>query len=370
VFTAIVCRSAHSGEVAKVQHADPGWPAAEELILFERLPDPCLMVRGEDGRIVDCNAALTRATGHAPGSIVGQQITQLAASGEQTPVWQQMAGGSDFAECEVQVLCRRGLARTMSASGAALPWRPGRPRLGLVRLRDLARQRAGEQALQDDLRHWRRRAQEALLAQGRERERIAAGLHDDIGQTLAVAMFKLGALQTRTLDAEVQSLVAELRALIVDASRATRSATFELSDPLLATLGLKAALEGVAGRLSHGGGPQMVVDGADFDPPPPEPVPGVLFRVARELLLNAAKHAQASAVQLRLVPEPRHWCLEVQDDGVGCPSRPLRHPFGPQGGYGLVSVSAQLRAVGGRLLLQPAPGGGTLAVVRVPRTAP
>lgn len=353
-----------------VQDADPGWPSADELILFERLPDPCLMVRGDSGRIVDCNAALTQAIGHPPDAIVGRQVMQLAASGDDAAVWRQIAGGIDFPESEVQVLCRRGPARAMSASGAALPWRPGRPRLGLVRLRDLARQRAGEQALQDDLRHWRRRANEALLAQGRERERIAAGLHDDIGQTLAMASFKLGALQARALDGEALALVGELRALIGDAARATRSATFELADPLLATLGLRAALEGAAGRLVAAGGPAITVEGDDFDPVPPEPVPGVLYRIARELLLNAVKHARASAVQVRLLQEARHWCLEVQDDGIGCPPRPGRRGFGPQGGFGLVSVAAQLRAVGGRLLLRPAPGGGTLALVRVPRSAP
>lgn len=353
----------------QLQDADPGWPSADELILFERLPDPCLMVRGDSGRIVDCNAALTQAIGHAPTTIVGCRVTQLAAAGDDDPVWQQIAGASDFPESEVQVLCRSGPARAMSASGAALPWRPGRPRLGLVRLRDLARQRAGEQALQDNLRHWRRRAHEALLAQGRERERIAAGLHDDIGQTLAMASFKLGALQARGLDGAAQALVGELRALIGEAARATRSATFELADPLLATLGLKAALEGAAGRLVAGGAPPITVEGEDFDPGPPEPVPGVLYRVARELLFNAARHAQASAVQVRLRQEPRHWCLEVQDDGIGCPPRPARRGFGPQGGFGLVSVAAQLRAVGGRLLLRAAPGGGTLALVRVPRSA-
>jgi signal transduction histidine kinase len=351
------------------QQIDAGWPSAAELVLFDRLPDPCVMVRAGSGCIVDCNAALMRATGHAPASLVGERIACLAATDGNGAAWQLMATGGDFGEHEVQVLGRRGAAQTMGASGAALPWRPGTQRMGLVRLRDLARQRAGERQLQEDLRHWRRRAQDALLAQGRERERIAAGLHDDIGQTLAMASIKLGALEARSGDAGSSVLIAELRSLIGEAARATRSATFELADPLLAALGLKAALEGAAGRLAAGAGsaaPTIEVQGEDFDPPVPDPVPGVVYRVVRELMLNAVKHAQASRMQVRLARDPRHWCVEVADDGIGCPPRAARRGFGPQGGFGLVAAAAQLRAVGGRLLLRPAPDGGTLATVRVP----
>ena len=91
----------------------------------------------------------------------------------------------------------------------------GSPATGLRSERDLARQ-------------WQRRAFDAGWAQGRERERIAAGLHDDIGQTLSVAALKLGELQLLAGAAPAQALIAELRQLLGQAIKATRSATFEL----------------------------------------------------------------------------------------------------------------------------------------------
>lgn len=350
-----------------MQQTGRSWRLPSESILFERLPDPCLMVHGGSGCIVDCNAALTQATGHVPTSIVGLRVQELAADDGAAPVWCCMAGAGDFPDSDVSVLTQRGTARAMSARGTALPCLPGRPRLGLVRLRDLARQRAGEQALQDDLRHWRRRAQQAQLAQDRERERIAADLHDDIGQTLAMAALKLHALCGRAGSDDARAGFDELRALIDDAARATRRATFALADPLLPMLGLKAALQGAAGRMLEDSPLEVQFDGDDFGAEPAQPLVGVLYRVTRELMHNVVKHAHAHTLRVTLWCEPAHWCVRVLDDGIGCPPARLRRGFGPQGGFGLVSVATQLRVVGGRLRLGAAPGGGTLALVRVPR---
>lgn len=221
----------------------------------------------------------------------------------------------------------------------------------------------------DNARQWQRRAFDAVLAQGRERERIAAGLHDDIGQTLSVAALKLGELQRQTGAAPALALIAELRQLLGQAIQATRSATFELSCPLLAQLGLHTALDSMVRRAEAQGGPRVRLRDTQGDTHLQEPVLGVVFRVARELVFNVCKHAQAQHAELRLRSGPRGLMLTVADDGIGFRVGDPHARFGPHGGYGLLSAMAQVHAVGGRLVLRSRIGHGTVARLWVPALA-
>src|ERR1700722_16166399 len=88
-------------------------------------------------------------------------------------------------------------------------------------------------------------AYELTVAESRERERIARGLHDVIGQVLMMARFKLGELREIASPDARALLMEELGELPGQATRATRSATFDLSCRSL-QLGLLPALESLA----------------------------------------------------------------------------------------------------------------------------
>ena len=225
---------------------------------------------------------------------------------------------------------------------------------------------AGARNERDLARQWQRRAFDAVWAQGRERERIAAGLHDDIGQTLSVAALKLGELQLQAGAAPAQALIAELRQLLGQAIKATRSATFELSCPLLAQLGLHAALDSMVRRAEAQGGPPVRLRDPNGDAHLQEPALGVVFRVARELVFNVCKHARAQHAELRLRSSPQGLMLTVADDGIGFRPGDAQARFGPHGGYGLLSATAQVHALGGRLVLRSRIGLGTVARLWVP----
>jgi signal transduction histidine kinase len=85
-------------------------------------------------------------------------------------------------------------------------------------------------------------------AEARERERIALGLHDEIGQLLTLARLKLGELRQCPNPREQPVLLDDIGALLAQAARATRSATFDLSSPVL-RLGLEQALRSLVDRL-------------------------------------------------------------------------------------------------------------------------
>lgn len=101
-----------------------------------------------------------------------------------------------------------------------------------------------------------------------------------------------------------------------------------------------------------------------------------LAQALRGVLKNALQASPAPGdVQLRVVRTGQEWRFEVSDRGCGMPPSTLSHagePFfttkqpGEGMGLGLFLTRAVLARLGGEMLLQSTPGGGTTAVLRLP----
>lgn len=209
--------------------------------------------------------------------------------------------------------------------------------------------------------------QDLGAAETRERQRIARELHDGIGQLLAMASMKVAELRSAPARTRAR-LVDDLGELLNQAVKATRNVTFELSCPLL-ELGLQTAIEGLAERVSRGGGPEVRVEGSLAGLLLPEATLALLFRVVRELVANVQKHAHARHAWIRCQLEPWQLSVVVADDGIGLDAAAAMPRLTRGGGYGLWSVQAQVESLGGQLAISTGPGGGTTVVVRLPLAA-
>ncbi len=212
------------------------------------------------------------------------------------------------------------------------------------------------QHAQDERELLLRRAVDASLD---ERRRIAGHLHDGVVQDLAGASYVLAGAMDRTPDRTVRAEDLEPAAAAVRQSiRALRTMLVEIYPPSLRAAGLGVALGDLAGPLRARG---LTVD-VQVDLPaggePPEPLDGLIFRVAQEALRNVVKHARASRVLLRLTRTEGRLELTVTDDGVGFDAGALR-ARAADGHVGLL-VMADLAAQSGATLdLRSALGRGT-----------
>ncbi|MEX8518898.1 MAG: sensor histidine kinase [Leptothrix sp. (in: b-proteobacteria)] len=202
------------------------------------------------------------------------------------------------------------------------------------------------------------------MAETRERQRIARELHDEIGQLLAVARFKVHELRSCPPDEHAPHLE-ELGQLLEQASRATRSATFDLSSPAL-SLGLDEALRSLTQRLSRQAATVFHFEGQMPALNWSQPMLAVLYRVTRELAVNAQRHAHARQVGLRLQVDARQLRITVSDDGIGIAPDWAKRGLRRDGGFGLVSCHAQMKALGGTLVVESGVGSGTLATMTLP----
>jgi len=201
------------------------------------------------------------------------------------------------------------------------------------------------------------------LAEERERKRLATGLHDQIGQPLAVLKMKLDALKEPLSYSLLAKHLDIIRDLANQAIQETRSFTFDLSPPVLYEVGLEAALEWLAERFEEQY--DLVCTFEDDGQPKPlgDDARGLLFWSVRELLMNVVKHAQARTAKVSIWKEGDQLRVRVEDDGVGFNTADVA---GVMRKFGLFSIRQRLAEIGGHLDLESKRGRGTRATLTAP----
>jgi signal transduction histidine kinase len=212
-------------------------------------------------------------------------------------------------------------------------------------------------------------AQRRLLTEReQERKHLARELHDDVIQDLLSVNYELGDITDdtavgATLKADLGDISESIRELVVDLRRICG----DLRPPTIDSLGMSAAVQSYSQLWSERSGITV-----DFDPSPdlrrlPEAIELSVFRIVQEGLRNIRKHAQATAVEIRLFhTSPRKLMISVADDGRGLPADFDLSRLAAQGHYGLLGLSERVALLGGRLHFQNRRDGGLLLEVEIP----
>jgi signal transduction histidine kinase len=196
----------------------------------------------------------------------------------------------------------------------------------------------------------------ADLAVADERRRVARDLHDGLAQEVAFIASQTKYLAGQSGDQRLSEIaVAAERAL--DDSRAVVGAlTRESRAPLSASIALQAQEFARRWGLSV----QLALEtGVDIAPEKEQ----AILRIVGEALSNAARHAHASTVDIRLGYRDGPLLVAVSDDGRGFDAEAERIA---ERGFGLRSMSERARLVGGDVRFVSAPGHGTCVEIAMP----
>jgi two-component system, NarL family, sensor kinase len=206
----------------------------------------------------------------------------------------------------------------------------------------------------------RRLLAEALSAEARERRTLAESLHDEAIGTLVAARQDLAAVAGggREHDPAVERADAAVRSTIAT----LREAVLRLHPSVREEAGFDQALRSLGAHAARRGRFELELDVRDGFGHAHE---ALLLGAARELLANAAEHAHAANVSLRVFEDGHELVLRVSDDGAGFDERLARDRLAT-GHIGLASQRARVESVGGRLAVRSTPGRGTTVEVRVP----
>jgi PAS domain S-box-containing protein len=189
------------------------------------------------------------------------------------------------------------------------------------------------------------------------RRRIERDLHDGAQQSLVAVALTLRLAERRLEAAELDAtLVAGARAQLEAALAELRELARGIHPAILSDRGLAEALRALASRA-----PLPVELACDLDERLDPAVEAALYYCAAEAVTNAARHARAERVEIRLAATGATVALEVADDGAGGAA--------PERGSGLRGLDDRLSAVGGTLEIESPVGGGTRVRAQAPRRA-
>lgn len=212
-------------------------------------------------------------------------------------------------------------------------------------------------------------ALELTLAEQRERQRMAAVLHDGLQQLLYAAEYEAQFLARHVNHAGGQESLKRLNERLSKAIASCRDLNWDLSPPLLRQGGFGQALKWLAQwmRDTH----RLTVDVRTKGVPRlSESSRVLLFQAARELLFNVVKHAKGSSAALTLERLDRQSVqLTVRDFGVGKPSIARTRQGKSRLGWGLSNLKDRVEFVGGSLTVDPALGAGMTVTVCLPVAA-
>lgn len=214
----------------------------------------------------------------------------------------------------------------------------------------------------------RRLLERTLRAAEEERIRIAADIHDGPIQRLASHGYALERLRMRLVRDDVRGGLQDLEAAqdrVSHEIQALRQTMASLRPPALDEQGLAGALrDHVAGFADRTGLRWQMPTGftGRLDPE----TETVLYRVAQEALVNVAKHARATRVDVALNRRNGSVELSVRDDGEGFAAD--LGDLARRGHFGIVAMREQVRLAGGACEIITAPGRGTTVRASIPVT--
>jgi signal transduction histidine kinase len=217
-------------------------------------------------------------------------------------------------------------------------------------------------ALQREVAERQRLDREIAQVADRERRRLGQDLHDTLGQHLTGTALAAQVLKEK-LAAKSAPEVTEAEKLVhyvEEGIDLTRNLARGFFSPELEADGLSVALEGLAENIRERFTVNCIFHGEESIPVRDSSVATQLYRIAQEAATNAAKHAAAEQIDIRLTVEGSDLTLAIIDDGVGLPDK-----LTDSAGLGLRLMRHGAALIGATLNVRRNGRSGTIATCKV-----
>ncbi len=198
-----------------------------------------------------------------------------------------------------------------------------------------------------------------------ERQRIARELHDTLEQELAGVAMQLDNTARRldTTPGAARTSLESAQRMLRHSRAESRSSIRDLRSLTLESRGLPAALDELLRMLAEAAGVAFQVEVHGTPCRMPATFETQLLRLAHEAVANAAKHAKATHILVRLDYDSDTIRLSVRDDGQGfCPNA----NGAAADHFGLLGMQERADQIGGELVIESSPGAGTCIRVSAP----
>ncbi|MBC7828224.1 MAG: sensor histidine kinase [Chitinophagaceae bacterium] len=194
----------------------------------------------------------------------------------------------------------------------------------------------------------------------KDRSRIVADLHDELGPLLSTVRMELNSLET-PLEQD-HKLIDKASNHLDNVLERIREISRDLMPQALTRKGLATALEEFVNELNAGNGPKInltikksLVLVKEFEIH--------IYRILQEIINNALKHSEATEIVIKICQSATLTQLSVTDNGCGF----IPHAINPESmGLGLKNIMSRVDIMKGDLYLDSSPGEGTRYTIEIP----
>lgn len=203
---------------------------------------------------------------------------------------------------------------------------------------------------------------ELYAATLRERNRIAREIHDNVGHMLTRSILMVGALKTINKDPAMTDPLLQLDATLNQSMDSVRKSVHDLHDQ---SIDLREALQTLIRDFSY----CPVHLEYSLSPEVPRDVKYSFISIAREALVNIARHSNATSAGITAVEHPGFYQFIIQDNGTAAgpnhmPDTVLKDNYPGEmdssgsspSGIGLENIKSRVRALNGNLQIRTVPG--------------
>ena len=186
-----------------------------------------------------------------------------------------------------------------------------------------------------------------------------------MSQSLALCTMRLSAFLKSSSNPELDGTLKEIYDALQELATETRSLTYELSPPVLYDFGLETAVKGLCERMAEKHNLTVLYEDNGQTKPLEKNIRVELYRMTRELLVNAVKHARAKCIKVGIPRSDTAVKITVQDNGVGFDTKILAPAHGGSG-FGLFSIRERLDYMGGHIEAESKKGQGSRITIVTP----
>ena len=202
-----------------------------------------------------------------------------------------------------------------------------------------------------------------------ERKRLAAELHDLVGQNLTALGINLNIisdLMPADTSQPVHSRLHDSMVMVNDTIESIRNVITDLRPSTLDDFGLTATIRWYGELFTKRTGIAIAMHIEELHPRLPAHTENAMFRIFQESLTNVQKHAQATEVTVFLEEEEHKVRLLICDNGIGFDTANIGKTT-ERKGWGLIMMAERAREAFGGFTVKAQPGQGTQIAVEVNR---
>lgn len=205
-------------------------------------------------------------------------------------------------------------------------------------------------------------SQQLIGSQESERKRVAAELHDSLGQSLGMVKNKVQMIKRDSGKPELrEKQLLDLEEMVTEAIQEVRTISYNLRPLHLELLGITQSLRSLMEDVIETGLIDLEADIQTFDNLLSKTNEMNVFRIVQECFNNILKHAQASAARIQVYTEDTMIHIRIADNGVG---------IGPsaigKGGFGMIGIRERLNILQGQIEITDNQPSGTIIHIQIP----